>query len=739
MSTSSDKSAGSNSSSPLDYEALFRQSSTPSLVMTPDLIIVDANDAYLRVTSRKLVELVDLPLFEAFPLHIPEAGTIRDSLYRVRSNKVPETVAAVHYPIARDPAIDQAYEDRYWSATHVPVLDDRGEVVLLMQNVFDVTEMQTRENEKLAPGTADDVTDTPLAGVLFRHARLAQGANSALHAERHYLRTLFEQAPGFVAILKGPEHIFELTNKAYRQLIGREAVGMKVREALPDLADQKFFSLLDHVYQSREPYVGRAEHIIIHPPGEDEPRSIYVDFIFQAITDEDNTVSGIFVSGHDVTESYKLEKELGYLAAHDDLTGLLNRREFKEKLGQAIRIAQDTRASYVLLHLDLDQFKVVNDTCGHAAGDELLRRCSDLLSEGLPVDATLARLGSDEFGVLLADFSIQRGAALAESLRERLSDVEFCWGSLRFGLGVSVGVVGFDGAGFTLKEILSTAASACYLAKEKGRNRIHVYDSGDAELIERRQEMDWLGRLRSALQENRLLLYGQRISLLGGAGHEPEWVEVLVRLEDVDGTLVQPMSFLPAAERYNLSPQIDRYMVRAVIAYVANQKDAAEKHFYSINLSGLTLNDPNFVDFAGAQAAQFGINPASICFEITETAAVANLTNAARMMTELKALGFMFALDDFGSGMSSFAYLKTLPVDFLKIDGRFVRDIVDDPIDCAMVDATARIARVMGIKTVAEYAETEAVLSRLAEIGVDYAQGFIIHRPEPLLALDANR
>ncbi|MEX0604390.1 MAG: EAL domain-containing protein [Marinobacter sp.] len=730
------RTAALRSSRQPDFE-LFDLSPNAYLLLTPDLTIFDANAAYLHATGRDREDLIGLPFFEAFPGQPgePNFETLCASFERVLTAEVPNTLALIRYPVSRTTAAGNDTEDRYWSATHVPVFDEQGKVALILQQTVDVTELQQLKQ-------AAGATDLPAGRVLptvqieesiFRRAQRIQEANRTLTAERSHLRRLFEQAPGFVCVLRGPEHVFELANTAYFHLVGRDTVGKSAREALPELAGQVFFDLLDRVYTTGEAVVGRAERIVLQRQPDEPPDEVYIDFVYRPITEADGSVSGIFVQGHDVSESHRLARELGHQAAHDHLTGLINRREFERRLAEAVEDSEQTRTHHCLLYLDLDHFKVVNDTCGHAAGDELLRRVSDLLRKCLHPGALLARLGGDEFGILLTDCAAEIAERVAEEQREIIEETEFSWGQRRFGLSVSIGVVSFDGAGFSLQEILSTADSACYLAKENGRNRVHRHHPADTELSARHRQMDWIGRLRDALQEERLVLYTQKIRALGNRDQNIDRSEILVRLIDVDGSLVPPMAFIPAAERYNLMPLIDRYVVRATLKHLSGlPAGQRERTVYGINLSGTTVSDESLVTFLQTEVAEYGISPHQICFEITETTAITNLTSTSRMMQELRASGFKFALDDFGSGMASYGYLKALPVDFVKIDGRFVKDILNDPVDAAMVDAIAKIARLMGIQTVAEYVENDSVIELLAAIGVDYAQGYGIHRPEPL-------
>ena len=386
----------------------------------------------------------------------------------------------------------------------------------------------------------------------------------------------------------------------------------------------------------------------------------------------------------------------------------------------------------MLLFVDLDQFKLVNDTGGHVAGDELLRQLSAFLTAKIRAVDTLARLGGDEFGLLLPGCNVEQGKTIAEKLRQEISEFRFAWEAKTFSIGASVGLVEITHEAESIASLLSAADTACYMAKGRGRNRVFVHQAQDTEVRRHYGEAEWVNRISRAFEENRFRLYYQKILPLCPE-RDLEYREVLLRLIDETGRVVPPMAFIPAAERYHLMPTIDRWVVRTLLAWMkANLLVLPADSSVSINLSGQSLGDDSFGDFIEEQLLASGIPPSRICFEITETAAISNLSRALRLMSGLRARGCHFALDDFGSGLSSFAYLKNLPVDSIKIDGAFVRDMLNDPTDFAMVEAIARIGHVMGLKTIAEYVESEAIMHRLADLGVDYVQGFGIHRPEPL-------
>ena len=444
----------------------------------------------------------------------------------------------------------------------------------------------------------------------------------------------------------------------------------------------------------------------------------------------------VFAAVEDITEARALSQQLRFQAAHDALTGLVNRREFENRLERALKSAEGGRSEHALCYLDLDQFKIINDTCGHVAGDELLRRLGRVLAQQVRRQDTLARLGGDEFGVLLEHCSMHVAERVANALRRTIEDFRFAWEKQIFGIGVSIGVVPIHSQGQTVSSILSAADAACYAAKDRGRNRIHIYHEGDVDLARRHGEMRWVTRIQTALEENRFELARQPIVSLSGDEGSDRHYELLLRMRDEDGKIVPPEAFLPAAERYNLSIKLDRWVVREAFRILTRDPVHLENLFLcSINLSGVSLADEDFLIFVTSELASAGLPPRKVCFEITETAAIANLPGAMRFIEVLRRIGCRFALDDFGSGLSSFAYLKSLPVDFLKIDGVFVKDIVDDPIDRELVRSINQIGHVMGKRTIAEFVESAEILSALGEIGVDYAQGFELGKPTLLTKL----
>ncbi len=433
----------------------------------------------------------------------------------------------------------------------------------------------------------------------------------------------------------------------------------------------------------------------------------------------------------DITEKKNLSAELEYQAAHDSLTGLYNRDAFDRRLRILLSTDQPNQ-QHALCYLDLDQFKVINDACGHLAGDTLLHQLGAILSTKIRRSDMLARLGGDEFGIIMENCSLERAGKIAEDLRRVIQDFRFVWEQQRYNVGVSIGLIPIDEYSGTVNEIMSAADMACYAAKDAGRNRIRTYHPNDLELTQRRREMDWVSKINMALEQDRLHIYIQPIQDLQKEQKNSHF-EVLVRMISETGEIIPPGAFLPAAERYTLSTQIDQWVINKSLSWLGNhQQQLAKISMISINLSGLSLGSGTFLKFLLETLRKSTVPCEKICFEVTETAAISNLSKAIDFITQVKAAGCLFALDDFGSGLSSFNYLKNLPVDFLKIDGAFVRDITSDPIDYEMVRSINEIGHVMGKLTIAEFVEDEQTLNALRRLGVDYAQGYFIGKPIPL-------
>ncbi len=447
------------------------------------------------------------------------------------------------------------------------------------------------------------------------------------------------------------------------------------------------------------------------------------------IRDRQGRITGTVLVFKDITQLRGMEREMVYLSRHDPLTGLINRREFEKRLQLCLEAAREEESQHALFYLDLDEFKVINDTCGHLAGDEMLKQVATLLRSRLRTADVLARLGGDEFGVLLEDTPLERARQLGEELRQEIRQFRFAWQERIFDLGASIGLVPIHAGSGDLEQVLAAADAACYVAKESGRNRIHEYQPDDRALAERHGEMQWIHRIHKAFAEQRFCLYRQGIEPLRGQDGPP-MCEIFIRMRDEDGRIVSPAAFIPAAERYHLIGAIDRWVVHEAFTWLVRP---SESFTFAINLSGQSLGDDTFLSYVLSEIETTGVAPGRVCFEITETAAVGNLAQAMRFIHALKELGCRFVLDDFGSGLSSFAYLKNLAVDFLKFDGGFVRDMNGDPVHRALVESIHQIGKVMGLCTIAESVEDAETLESLRGIGVDYAQGYGLSLPEPLV------
>jgi diguanylate cyclase (GGDEF)-like protein/PAS domain S-box-containing protein len=459
--------------------------------------------------------------------------------------------------------------------------------------------------------------------------------------------------------------------------------------------------------------------------------SFLLEYSVVSVPETDWEIAGVILVFRETNNSSKNLLNL------DVLTGLINRHSFEQLLEQAISSAKLLDEQHILCYLDLDRFKVINETCGHLAGDELLRQVSGIFRKRVRKTDILARLGSDEFGLILCHCSLEEALKVLQILRQEIEEIQFIWGDRTFNFSISIGVVIINRDSDNSSRMLSIVNSACDVAKNNGRNRIHIYQPNDLEIVNQREEMEWIPCIFKALQQDRFMLYYQPIISLvdsqkQGQTNQSKSCEVLLRLEGEDGNIVPPGCFIPIAEKYGLMHLIDRWVIRKLFSQIGNSLENAKEIIYAVNISGASLNDDQFLNFVQEQFLLYCVPPEIICFEITETLAISNLNKAGKFIRHLKSIGCHFALDDFGSGMSSFGYLKSLPIDFLKIDGLFVKDMIDSTIACEIVEAINRIAHVMEIETVAEHVENNEILSKLKCLGIDYAQGYAIARPSPL-------
>lgn len=454
-----------------------------------------------------------------------------------------------------------------------------------------------------------------------------------------------------------------------------------------------------------------------------------IDYSIAPIQNNKKTV-GAVLTFRDVTEQSKLTQKLAYQAAHDSLTGLLNRDEFEERLR---KILASTRKNdtHALLYLDLDQFKIINDTCGHGAGDELLRQVTALLHSKLRARDTLARLGGDEFGVVLEHCPQNEAMQVANSLRELVQNFRFQWLDKTFTIGVSIGLYSIRQDNEGLAHVMSAADSACYTAKNEGRNRVHIYQANDNELQKKSSGMEWLSRIQQAIADKRLCLYFQPIIALSNKNELEEHGEFLLRLRDEQNQLILPGSFLSSAERHDQMLMIDRWVVEQSLMLLKERFQQPSKVVYAINLSAQALGSEDFLDFVVDNLKTYQKISSNICFEITENIALTDLTHVTQFIATLKELGCRFSMDRFGSGLSSFGYLKDIPLDYLKIDGRLIKNMTKDPVDQAVIESMNRIGHVLGFKMIAEWVEDAQTLQLLEKIGIDYVQGFELAEPHP--------
>lgn len=573
-------------------------------------------------------------------------------------------------------------------------------------------------------------------GIAFTVTRRASLSEQTLQIEKDLAKvTLY--SIGDAIITTNADGIITDMNPVAEELTGwkkSQVVSMELEKILKLQSEHTRNALpnpvIDAINDTSVVFSGQDAKLI----GRDN-KEFAIEYTAAPITDDEHQIHGGIIVFRDVTPMRTMAYQLSYQASHDALTGLLNRREFEVRLEQAIGNSRSEHQSHVLCYLDLDQFKIINDTCGHIAGDELLKQISMRLKSKLRESDLIARLGGDEFGVLLEGCSIDKATEIAEQLRESIKEVRFIWGDKSFDTGASIGVVPINNASGNVSDVLSAADTACYEAKDQGRNRIHVYYVDDDNLTKRRGEMQWVHRITDALDNDKFVLFCQEIVPLKKSTTPNQYYELLVRIKNEDNSLVNPMAFIPAAERYNLMTVIDKVVIDKALTELHALSSIDAKIHFSINISGQSLCENHFMDYVIEKFQETDIDPELVIFEITETAAIANLSQAIRFIKTLKGIGCQFALDDFGSGLSSFAYLKNIPVDYLKIDGYFVRDITEDPTDAAFVESIHQIGTVMGIKTIAEYVENEAILNRLREIGVDFAQGYHFGKPHALSEL----
>jgi diguanylate cyclase (GGDEF)-like protein/PAS domain S-box-containing protein len=576
-----------------------------------------------------------------------------------------------------------------------------------------------------------------LAAVMVAFTRLraneqAREAKEQLFQEKERAQVTL-QSIGEAVITTDPTGVVDFMNPAAEQLTGwrmPDADGRHLEEIFSLVSESDGKALPDPIARAlRDHDESEAAAIMERSDG----ATVAVIENAAAIRDSEGHFTGAALIIRDVSRERNLLREMAFQATHDPLTRLINRRQFERELGAVVEDALANGGQHALMYIDLDQFKAINDSCGHMAGDQLLKQVATRLAENIRRLDQLARLGGDEFGVLLQDCTIERALEVAELLRHEVKGLRLQWEDRTFRVSLSIGVVAITRDSGSLDEVLRAADAACYVAKDQGRNRVHYYEPNDEMLAQRSSDMQWLQRLREAIDKDNLVLFGQEIFPLGKDNVHPPMCELLVRMTDTDGRIVPPMTFIPAAERFNLMFDLDIWVIGEAFRQLAERwrQQPDDPRIFTINLSGQSLDHPDLEASIRELEERHAIDPHRICFEITETSVIANMDRALGLMDQLRRRGFLFALDDFGTGLSSFAYLKKLPVDYLKIDGEFVRDILKDPVDKAMVDTIRRIGGVLGMITIAEAIEDEETCQLLKVMGIDYGQGYHLAKPGP--------
>jgi diguanylate cyclase (GGDEF)-like protein/PAS domain S-box-containing protein len=572
-----------------------------------------------------------------------------------------------------------------------------------------------------------------LRNLLTQTTRAYEGQMTELYAEKELAQVTLASIGDGVLATDGEGRIKYL-NPVAEKLTGwdrAEALG----KPLPQIfhlseSDQRIDEILRHCLEDGRSF-RLSERISLERR---DGRQYGIESTCAPIRASDGRIIGAVLVFQDVSDKRLMALQLAHQATHDELTGLLNRQAFDGNLQRALEEARSTSNTHALCYMDLDQFKLVNDTCGHLAGDELLCRVTALLQDSMRDTDLVARLGGDEFGVLLTRCTLESAERQVAELLRTLNQFRFTWRDKTFTVGASIGLVPITRDFRTVAHLLSAADHACYAAKEKGRNRIQVYQEDDATFVRRHGDMNWVVRIQQTLEQDRFRLFSQQIQPLSPEVAPGLYFEVLLRMLEDDGRIHLPSDFIHAAERYGLMRSIDRWVIRCCIKTLMDQPPPFLDllRLCSINLSAVSLGDEELLGFVEQELDSSGVPAGKLCFELTETAAIESLPQAQRLMERLAIRGVRFALDDFGTGMSSYSYLKELPVSFLKIDGKFIKDVVTDPLDRAMVESINQVGHVMGVRTIAEGVTSAAVVERLRLLGVDFAQGNWISAPRPL-------
>ena len=564
---------------------------------------------------------------------------------------------------------------------------------------------------------------------IFRDISAVKAAEKAQKASERRYRDLFEHAPDMYFTITR-DGIVRSVNWLGAQVLGYTVDELKGKSALELVHADDAEEVYNHIIAAFGDDAGDCglEYRKLRKDGSE----LWVQERFRLLPCEEDRPRELQCVCRDITDSRELASKLEYQATHDPLTRLINRGEFERRLDRVIDSARKGNGTHALCYMDLDQFKIINDTCGHIAGDGLLRQLAGLIERQVRRRDTLARLGGDEFGLLMEHCDLEHAKGVAANILDLVEGFRFSWGEHTFKIGVSIGVVPINEHSHGMINVLSMADSACYVAKDTGRNRVHIHSPEDPGAANRQGEMQWAATIEAALEQDRLILHRQPIVGIGDQGLQGNWYEILLRIH-VDQDEVAAAAFLPAAERYNLFPRLDTSVSGKALEWLASHpKILDQTHLCALNISGQSLVDNGLPEFVAGKIDALGIPPEKLCFELTEISVMSNMAVATDFIEAVRGLGCRFALDDFGAGLSSFTCLKRLPVDIIKIDGSFIRDVASNPIDRAMVESIVTMARAMDVRTVAEQVETLETLVVLGDIGVEYAQGFFAGSPRPV-------
>jgi diguanylate cyclase (GGDEF)-like protein/PAS domain S-box-containing protein len=678
------------------HNIVFDNTNCGLIVIDNEGIIVDVNQWFVKHSDRRKLELVNQNIFDCFELG--NGLTVKRAIEQATNYGMSSILSSALHP-RLFPLYARAHKkDKLMEHTcYVKSYSVDGTRFALIQ-IHDVTDSVMRE--RLLRNRTKDLSIFSLA---VKHSPSAVVITDALGIIE-YINPKFTEITDFEG--------YDCIGRPYFSL-GRLSNNEKIEENIWRMLEQ------------HQEWVG--ERCNLKKDGE----KYWANEHIYPILDGDNCISHFVAMQDDVTQFRNISRKFSYQAAHDALTGLINRQEFEGILRGTIDGNNDERDVHSLCFIDIDQFKLINDTCGHIAGDELLRQISVLFNRHCSTDDTLARIGGDEFALLLDGHDISKAKLICEMLIQLVEDFRFRWNEHVFKLGVSIGVTEISSESINYVEAIKQADSACYAAKDAGRNRYHIYQENDKVLAQRKDDTYWATKINSALENNRLVLFAQPIVSLQADKKISH--EILVRMIDENGNLIPPGLFLPAAERFDLSHRIDQWVIDNTLSWLCkHHNDIDHIDHISINLSGLSLSNEMLLQHIIKAIKANKVQASKLSFEITETAAIANLTHAKLFISALNAYGCKFALDDFGSGLSSFAYLKNLKVDMLKIDGMFIKDMLKDPIDEAMVKSINDVGKVMGMETIAEFVENDEIRQRLQEIGINYGQGYGLGKPVPI-------